>query len=344
MQPVFGRGGQGGRSETMRSIWITWSPHRRTTGICDAWDVPLHVLRRRHSGPVRWIDLSIRTIRLLRHSRPEVLFVQNPSLALTILATALRPVFRYFLVVDAHNEGIRPFDRPYPWVRRLTRRLLKSADVTIVTNEALAADVTNAGGYALTLPDRLPAVPNPEAEQTDLVEPADIVVIATFRPDEPIAAIMAAAEKTPAVRIAITGPADRYRETEAPVPPNVRLTGFLPDPSYWRQLELARVVCDLTLKPDCLVCGAYEALAVGRPMVLSDNPPTRELFGPAAELTTASAEHIATAFRRALAHCERLEAGALELREAYPRRWQRQADAVRRGIDARLASTRQETV
>jgi glycosyltransferase involved in cell wall biosynthesis len=302
------------------------------------------VLRRRHSGPIRWIDLSIRTVRLLRHSRPEVLFVQNPSLALTMLATALRPVFRYFLVVDAHNEGIRPFDRPYSWVRRLTRWLLRSADVTIVTNEALAADVTAAGGYALTLPDRLPAVPHPDAEPADPVEPADIVVVATFRPDEPIAAIMAAAAMTPTARVAVTGPADRFRETAAPVPPNVRLTGFLPDPSFWRQLASAQVICDLTLKPDCLVCGAYEALAVGKPMVLSDNPPTRELFGPAAELTTADAEDIATAFRRSLAGCDRLEAGALALREAYPRRWQRQADAVRRAIDERLASTSQEAV
>jgi glycosyltransferase involved in cell wall biosynthesis len=216
------------------------------------------------------------------------------------------------------------------------------ADVTIVTNDALATDVTDAGGYALTLPDRLPAVPDSGAEQPDTGEPVDIVVVATFRPDEPIAAIMAAAEKTPTVRIAVTGPAIRYRETSAPVPPNVRLTGFLPDPSYWQLLARASVVCDLTLKPDCLVCGAYEALAVGKPMVLSDNPPTRELFGPAAELTTADAEQIATAFRRSLAHRERLAAGALDLREDYPRRWQQQADAVRRAIDERFAAPRQE--
>ena len=35
---------------------------------------------------------------------------------------------------------------------------------------------------------------------------------------------------------------------------------------------------DLTLKPNCLVCGAYEALALQKPMVLTGNPATRDLF------------------------------------------------------------------
>jgi hypothetical protein len=38
----------------------------------------------------------------------------------------------------------------------------------------------------------------------------------------------------------------------------------------------------VTLMPDCLVCGAYESLAVGAPMVLSDIPAARRLFDGAA--------------------------------------------------------------
>ena len=143
----------------MRPAWITWNSHRRTTGLCDAWDVPLHVLRPKLSSYLRWIDLSIRTLRLLRSIRPDVLFVQNPSLALTMLAIASRPFFGYYLVVDAHNEGVRPYDRPYAFIRWLTRRVLKLADVTIVSNDALLEDVRAVGGRPLSLPDRLPDVP-----------------------------------------------------------------------------------------------------------------------------------------------------------------------------------------
>jgi glycosyltransferase involved in cell wall biosynthesis len=267
-------------------------------------------------------------------------FVQNPSLALTTLAALCRPLFRYCLVVDAHNEGVRPFDRPYAIVRWLTRRLLKAADVTIVTNDALADDVRATGGYPVTLPDSLPAVP----ERTPAIRAgrnaADVAVIATYRRDEPIAAIMAAAATMPDLRFAFTGPGHRYRDDSTPVPPNVRLTGFLDDADYWQLLAQATVVCDLTLKPDCLVCGAYEALAVGKPMVLSDNPPTRELFGPAAVLTGSSPEAVAAALRAAVDERERLEAGARQLQASFNARWQTDADAVWEDIEARCASGR----
>jgi glycosyltransferase involved in cell wall biosynthesis len=318
----------------MRSIWISWNVHRRTTGLCDAWDIPLHVLRPGTSGPVRWIGLSWQTLRILRETRPDVLFVQNPSLALTILVTTIRPLFRYRLVVDAHNEGVRPFDRPYAVIRYITRLLLKAADFTIVTNDALAVDVGDAGGRALILPDRLPSVPAISATGSGRDDPVEIVVVATYRPDEPIAAIVTAAATMPDLRFAITGPADRYSASEAGLPSNVRLTGFLLDPEYWRLLARASIVCDLTLKSDCLVCGAYEALAVGNPMVLSDNPPTRRIFGSVAALTGSEAGDIASAIREAVNSRDRLAANAEALRTVYPDRWDVQADEVWRAIEA----------
>jgi glycosyltransferase involved in cell wall biosynthesis len=270
----------------------------------------------------------------LRKTRPDVLFVQNPSLALTVLATTVRPVFGYRLVVDAHNEGVRPFDRPYAVIRRLTRFLLRSADFTIVTNEALAVDVGDAGGRALTLPDRLPSVPKIEPEDSGGEEPADVVVVATYRRDEPISAIVEAAATMPDLHFAITGPAIRYSGSEAELPSNVRLTGFLLDPEYWRLLARASIVCDLTLKSDCLVCGAYEALAVGKPMVLSDNPPTRRIFGTVAVLTDSEAGGIASAIREAVVRRDKLVVNAESLRTDYPGRWESQASEVWSAIAA----------
>ena len=318
----------------MRPIWISWSIHRRTTGLCDAWDIPLHVLRPGSPGPIRWIGLSWQTLHILRKTRPDVLFVQNPSLALTVLATIVRPVFGYRLVVDAHNEGVRPFDRPYAVVRRLTRFLLRSADFTIVTNEALAVDVGDAGGRALTLPDRLPSVPKIEPKDSGGEEPVDVVVVATYRRDEPISAIVEAAATMPDLRFAITGPAVQYSASEAELPSNVRLTGFLLDPDYWRLLARASIVCDLSLKSDCLVCGAYEALAVGKPMVLSDNPPTRRIFGSVAVLTGAEAGDIASAISKAVLSRDSLAANAESLKKDYPKSWEPQASDVWNAIEA----------
>ncbi len=322
-------------------LWISWNFHRRTAGLCDGWGIPLHVLHRERSAPLRWLRLIRETVRLLRTHRPELLFVQNPSLVLTVLAVLCRRPFGYSLVVDAHNEGVRPFDRPYAAVRWITRRLLKAADVTIVTNDALATDVQAAGGYPVVLSDRLPEVPAMTASPG--VDAPDIAVIATYRPDEPIGAIMAAAAGMPDVRFAFSGPAGRYRGSSAGLPSNVRLTGYLDEPEFWNLLSSAKVICDLTLKPDCLVCGAYEALALAKPMVLSEGPANRRVFGPAAVFTDNSPKDIAAAFRTALDERQRLADGARALRSSYPARWQADATAAWDAIRSRAATGRRRT-
>lgn len=303
------------------ALWVSWNAHRRTTGLCAAWNVPLHVIHSQRKGLSRAIDQALRTLGLLRRTRPGVLFVQNPSLALTALAVLVRGMFGYYLVVDAHNEGVRPFARRGGFVQWLTRRLLHDADATIVTNAALAKDVDAAGGRALVLPDSLPQPELPRNTSAESEDTPDVVVISSFMSDEPVAEIVAAATMLPDVRFAFTGDARRFRRGQIELPPNVRLTGYLAERAFWRLLSQAPVICDLTLKPDCLVCGAYEALALAKPMVLSDNPATRELFGPAAVLTNNEAEDIARAARTAIEQRERLAGSARVLRERYAEPW-----------------------
>jgi glycosyltransferase involved in cell wall biosynthesis len=323
-------------NESTDALWVSWNVHRRTTGLCAAWDVPLHIIRSKRIG-LRWIEQAVDTLKLLRKKKPAILFVQNPSLSLTVLALLARPFFAYCLVVDAHNEGVRPYHRPGAFVAWLTRSVLKSADLTIVTNAALAMDVSAAGGRPLVLPDRLPVpllLPKPRAPQ----DAPDVAVIASFRSDEPIAAILAAAATMPAVRFVFSGDARRFRRNGIKVPANVRLPGYLVEKMYWQFLAQARVICDLNLKSDCLVCGAYEGLALGKPLVLSDNAPTREIFGRVAVLTSNEPENIAIALRTALEQRDRLAANATKEREAFSARWQLQSveawETIRRRVSA----------
>ncbi len=321
-------------------LWIAWNTHTRTTGLCAAWHLPLRIIRSERRGISGKIAQAARTIGLLHRHRPGVLFIQNPSLALTVLALLTRRWFAFYLVIDAHNEGVRPFDRPGAFVGWLTRRALKGADTTIVTNAALAADVSVAGGRPLVLSDSLPVPPALPADVGTTQEAPQIVVIATFRPDEPISALMAAATQMPEVRFAFTGDCARFRASESALPPNVRLTGFLPNDAYWQLLAQAEVICDLSLKPDCLVCGAYEALALGKPMVLSDDRATREVFGSAAILTANEPHAIASALRAALEQQRTLAARTRALREAYREAWQAREAAARTALLERARASR----
>jgi glycosyltransferase involved in cell wall biosynthesis len=318
------------------ALWVSWNAHRRTTGLCAAWDVPLHLIRSKHSG-FRWIGQTVETLKLLRRHRPAILFVQNPSLALTVLAFLARWIFHYCLVVDAHNEGVRPFHRTSALVGRLTRHLLRGADITIVTNAALARDVAAAGGWPLVLPDSLPVpllAPKPRVIQ----EAPDVAVIASFRSDEPLEAILAAAASMPDIRFVFSGDPRRFLRNGRILPPNVRVPGYLVEKMYWQFLAQAGVICDLNLKPDCLVCGAYEGLALAKPLVLSDNGPTREIFGGMAVLTNNEPENIATALRTALERRDQLAANAAEVREAFRARWQLQSVEAWDAICARASA------
>ncbi len=262
---------------------LTWIEHRRTTGLSNALNVELASLKTRLPGALRYLILSVRTVALLLQRRPAILLVQNPSLVLSALTVVMRPLFGYRLIVDAHNEAVTPFVNKQRWVRGLSRWVIRSAELTIVSNRQLAQIVEAQSGRPFTLPDP-PAVPRQSAVRR-LAGPCNVVLIATFAPDEPMGEVFAAVSGMD-IELYVTG---NHRKLQpsllAEVPPNVHFCGFLAEDEYWGLLQSADAVVDLTLMDNCLVCGAYEALALDKPMLLSNNRATVELFGNSALFT-----------------------------------------------------------
>lgn len=307
------------------ALAITWFQHRRMEGLCAGLGIELHTLVSPHRGLRRYAGLALRTFGLLRRHRPKLLLVQNPSLMLAAFAVALRPLFRYRLVVDAHNEAVDPYINRQAWFLRLTAALLRRADATIVTNRWLSRIVEQAGGRPFVLPDPVPEV-GPTRPGTDGWRENGglrIVAIATYAPDEPIDNMFAAAAQLPDVQFAFTGNQRKLApEALARAPANVRFTGFLPEDSYWTLLTTAHGVIDLTLMDNCLVCGAYEAVAAAKPAVLSDNPACRELFGRTAIFTGPAPGQIAAAvgaLRSGAVGEAQLHAARAELRDQWSR-------------------------
>jgi glycosyltransferase involved in cell wall biosynthesis len=257
---------------------------RRTQELCAGLDLELVVLKTRWQGPLRYLVLGTRTVTLLVRRRARVLLVQNPSLILAALAVVLRALLGYRLIVDAHNEAVEPYVNRQRWVKWLARWVIRKADLTIVSNRQLAALVDRCGGRSFTLPDPIPVLP--AALPTRALDgPFNVVLIATHARDEPIAEIFDAVREMD-VHLYVTGnPRRMAPAVAARAPHNVRFTGFLSDGDYWALLRSADAIIDLTLMDDCLVSGAYEALAVGKPMLLSNNRASVELFSGAAAFT-----------------------------------------------------------
>lgn len=302
------------------ALWISWQRHRRTDGLVRELGIPLATL---HSSSSRWLKhpgFVLRTLGILLRQRPRVLFVQNPSWFLTFEAILLKPLLRYTLVVDAHNGGVYPFFRWMERFRWAFPLMIRGADVTIVTNDDLAAQVRAHGGEPWVLPDALPDWEPASAPRNDETL---ITFICTFADDEPVAEVVrAAAMLPPGHRVRITGKlANCPPEVRAAAAPNTEFTDFLSEDDFHALLCGSDVIMDLTTFDDCLVCGAYEAVALGVPLVLSDTPVNRDYFDEGVVYARNEAGDLARAMMEAGERRQALRGDVARLRERLRSSW-----------------------
>jgi glycosyltransferase involved in cell wall biosynthesis len=308
-------------------VFVTWGGHRRTSEIGRQFQLDVLSLYTPHRGLRRYLTLCWQTIRALALRRPRTVIVQSPSFVLCALAELLAVVLRFELAIDAHNEAVAPYIYNYGLVRWGARLLLRHADLVIVTNDHLFSQVKYAGAQRVAvLPDPIPVVPT--TAKMSLGSGAHVVFICTFARDEPVEEVIQAARLLgPTVTVHVTGtPGRRRRAVQKTAPANVRFWGYLAEEEYWALLASAHVIVDLTLIPSCLVCGAYEAMALGQPLVLSDDLATRETFTTAAVYANPNADSIAAAIARVLAERAYIVASIPAARAAFQHRWDSAAE------------------
>ncbi len=303
------------------SVWISWQSHARTRNIAPHIGVHLEEITTDKTGLLRYLSLCSRTVAFLVSHRPEILIVQNPSIVLTALALFLRPLFRYRLVVDAHNEAVEPYLHKQKLLLWLSKRCLQGADLTIVTNEPLAKIVRELGGRAFVLPDKVPEYLGGISGTGS--GNLSIVLISTYAKDEPIAEfIEAASEVGEGVSVYVTGRAEKLSASvRARTGSNVHFTGFLAEENYWELLAGADAIADLTRMDNCLVCGAYEGVALGKPLILSDNEATRAHFRKGVLYVDNSVSGIKKALLMLQEQKHELQRQSLELRQELRECW-----------------------
>ncbi len=138
------------------------------------------------------------------------------------------------------------------------------------------------------------------------MEPKQIFFICSFDVDEPYLEVFEAARLLAAegFRLAVSG---RFAKAGI-VPeqfPQISFLGFVDEAVYYATLRSSELAIDLTHNDRCLVCGAYEAVAAHKPIVLSDKRSLREYFTGGAVFVENNVESIAGGIR--LAYRRRLE-------------------------------------
>jgi glycosyltransferase involved in cell wall biosynthesis len=149
-----------------------------------------------------------------------------------------------------------------------------------------------------------------------------VVVINTFSPDEPVEAVLEAAEGLPEVQFYITGDPIRAKKTFLRNPPaNVQFTGFLPDAEYFGLLKSAQAIMVLTTDDHTMQRGACEAVSLARPIITSDWPLLRSYFNKGTLHVDNTSAGIQQGVRRAQEEQAQLEEGILQLQRDHRFEW-----------------------
>lgn len=265
----------------MNKIWIAWESHRRTKELASALGLQLFILESSLPRIFKYPVLLYKTVVIYLVHKPDVVFVQNPSIVLAVCSCFIKNIFNFRLVADLHNAAIIPESNIQKKIYFLYKYVHKKADINIVTNsglkEKIICNVPNAN--VVILPDKLPAI-NQVFNKSDLITNAYFVLICTFGIDEPFIEVIEAARLLDkSIFVYITGNSKRCSvEVKDNLPENVVLTGFLSDADYLNILKFSEGIIDLTNREDCLLCGAYEATALERPLILTNKKALRAYF------------------------------------------------------------------
>jgi glycosyltransferase involved in cell wall biosynthesis len=272
------------------------------------------------------------TIRTIVKEKPMVVVAQNPSIVLATLIVLLKNIFSYKTVLDAHNAGIYPMEGKSIVMMWLATWLQRRSDLTIVTNDFLRLVVESNGGRAAVLPDRVLDFPRPKPYPVS--GKINLAYICTYSVDEPYRALFEAAGSLDQdILIYVTG---NYQGKidQKEVPGNVKLLGFIPDDDYWALLSSVDFVIDLTLRENCLVCGAYEAVALEKTMILSDTKALRTHFYKGCIYVSPSSNAILNGIREAIAQSDHLAQAVRKLKEEMQISWTKNFEDFKLSVEA----------
>ncbi len=215
---------------------------------------------------------------------------------------------------------------------------IRRADVTIVTNRNLKELITTKGGYGMVLQDKIPELSL--YEPLEWVKSRSLVFVTSFSKDEPLEEILEVAKKLPSdINLYITGNYSKssvYKVRKENLSSNVHFTGFLPEKDYQSLLHSADAVIVLTKSENTLTCGAYEAVALGKAMILSDKEVLRLYFTKGAVYTDNSVQSLHESILLCLQQKEKLETEVLEFRAKIQREWQQAFEILGDEIKMRL--------
>ena len=278
--------------------------------------------------------LFIRSLRILLKERPSIIFCQSPPISCAFIAIVYgylyNKKYRPKVLIDLHGiEGT--------WSKRISRCIMKCAHTTIVTNMELQNFlIANYNVKPIILEDPIPhltleqAPTNKKSNVKTSGTEFKLAVISSFAKDEPLQEILLAASELSDIQFFITGNSRHVDNVEIrKKPPNVTFTGFLNYDDYIYLIQQMDAIMDLTTNDKTLVAGAYEAVALGQPLITSNWTPLRRYFNKGTVHVNNTHDDIKKAIRLTLERKEVLRKEMQEFRVKRMEEYERKISNLR---------------
>ena len=261
------------------------------------------------------------TIGICLKERPDLILVVNPPIFAVLVAWFYCSLSRKcFFITDTHSAAFtaKRWAR-FLWLYRIAS---KYAAINILHNRFLEEYVASWGRPTYNLGEI------PYFMDTDktycFCKDFNVVFVSIFSEDEPLLEVIAAAMELPDIDFFVTGSLSRAPMSHVKsAPNNLLFTDFLPDEEYKALLKGCDIVISLTKNDFTMQNGAYEALALGRPIITSDWPVLKNIYSKGAICINNTSKNLVDAILEIKYNYSRYLNEMSELREDINLIWKR---------------------
>jgi glycosyltransferase involved in cell wall biosynthesis len=313
--------------------FIVWARyHRRSELLARHLGASIHFICHGKRGRlsqvfVRYLVQTWQTWQTLCREKPDIIFIQNPPIFAVLIIAVYAKFHDVQYAIDSHTAAF--ISLRWNWSAGLHRWLSSRAQVTIVHNTSQEKIVDRWGCRYCVLDD--PVEDFVDVEHFSFDGQFNVVVVSSFDADEPLDIVFDAAAGLANITFYVTGDYSRIAPTLLKKKPdNCLLTGYISNRQYAGLLQGADVIIDLVSNGETLLCGAFEAVSAGTPLIVSDWPVLRECFPMGTVYVPNTVEGVRAGVHQALREQVQLHQEILLLREQHQVEWMRKFAVLKR--------------
>ncbi|ORJ63403.1 glycosyltransferase family 1 protein [Geothermobacter hydrogeniphilus] len=321
--------------ENGKKIWITWEHQRRSIVLSKEFGCKLYIYDKNYSNKaLRYLSAILFTFIVVIRNRPEIIFCQNPSVVLAFQLSLLKTFFTYKLIVDRHSNFM--FNLEDSFKKKIFTIVsdysIRVADLTIVTNEFLKNNyIENKNGRGVVLQDKIPDM-GKILKETDRSRKT-VFFITSFSRDEPILEVLEAIDGLGSeYYFYFSGDYKKLNEDIPVKGVNYEFTGFIDEDKFCSVLDSSHAVMVFTKHEHTLTCGAYEGLAKGKPLILSNTKAIKDYFKSGSVYCDMNSASIKRGIVECFENYSELKMQVLELRLELEKSWNEKFNDIRTSI------------